>query len=74
MMPGGDMRFSAIMDATGARSGGTISTHLRSLEEKGIIYRHDRGLYKFALPLLRPYLEANRPQMMPGQGRVPGAS
>lgn len=73
MIPEADLRFSSIVDVTGV-SRGTISTHLKRLEEKGIVYRHDYGLYKFALPLLRSYLEANRPHSMPNPGRASGAS
>lgn len=60
MIPDADMRFSSIMKAAGA-SKGTVSTHLKRLEEKGVVYRSDHGLYEFALPLLRPYLAASRP-------------
>ena len=73
MMPATDMRFSSIVDATGA-SRGTIYTHLKRLEEKGMVCRRDYGSYKFALPLLRSYLEANRPRSMSNLGRASGTS
>lgn len=71
MIPEDDMRFSSIMESTGT-SKGTVSTHLKRLEEKGVVYRHDHGLYKFALPLLRPYLESRRPPAMSGLDHISG--
>lgn len=61
-IPDADMRFAPILKATGA-SKGTVSTHLKRLEEKGVAYRRNHGLYGFALPLLRPYLAAGRPML-----------
>lgn len=54
-MPETDMRFSPIVNSTG-RSKGAISSHLKRLEKKGIVYRHNHGLYAFALPMLGSYL------------------
>lgn len=54
-MPEVGMRFSSIVNATG-RSKGVVSSHLKRLEKKGIVYRHNHGLYAFALPMLRSYL------------------
>ena len=68
-----NLRFSSILAATDS-SRGTVSTHLKRLEEKGVVYRHDYGLYKFALPLLRPYLETKRPPTMSRHGRVSGTA
>lgn len=68
-IPDADMRFASILKATGA-SKGTVSTHLRRLEEKGVVYRRNHGLYGLALPLLRPYLTASR--QMPDQGHARG--
>ena len=56
-MPELDMEFSLILNATGY-SKGALSSHLRRLGDKGIIYRHNRGHYKFALPMLKPYLDS----------------
>ena len=46
----GDARFSSICRKTGAGKG-AVSGHLKRLEEKGAIYRHRRGLYRFAMPM-----------------------
>ena len=70
-IPDADMRFASILKAAGA-SKGTVSTRLRRLEEKGAVYRSDRGLYEFALPLPRPYLAAGRPAQAPDPGRPDG--
>ena len=70
-IPDAGMRFASILKAAGA-SKGTVSTRLRRLEEKGAIYRSDRGMYEFALPLLRPYLAAGRPAQAPDPGRPDG--
>ena len=55
-IPETDMEFSSILAATGY-SRGALSSHLGRLERKGIIYRHNRGHYKFALPMLKSYLD-----------------
>ena len=55
--PDADMEFSSILNATGYGRG-ALSPHLRRLEDKGIIYRHSRGRYKFALPMLKVHLDA----------------
>ena len=68
-IPDADMRFAPIMKAACAGKG-TVSTRLRRLEEKGVVYRRNHGLYGFALPLLRQYLTAGRP--LPDPGRVRG--
>ena len=73
MIPEDDMRFSTIMESTGT-SKGTVSTHLKRLEEKGVVYEQDHGLYKFAIPMLRPYLESRRPPAMSRPDRILGAS
>ena len=52
-----DMQFSLISNGIGG-SKGAVSSHLHRLERKGLVYRHNHGLYKFALPMLRPYLLA----------------
>ncbi len=70
-IPDADMRFASILKAAGA-SKGTVSTRLRRLEEKGVVYRSDRGLYELALPLVRPYLAAGRPAQAPDPGRPGG--
>lgn len=43
-------------------SKGAISGHLRRLEQKGIIYKQQRGLYRFAMPMFKKYIlnSANR--------------
>lgn len=54
-MPEADMRFSPIVNSTG-RTKGAISSNLKRLEKKGLVYRHNHGLYAFALPMLGSYL------------------
>ncbi len=39
---------------------GTLSSHLRRLEEKGLIHRPRRGAYRFPIPLFREYLLRGR--------------
>lgn len=56
-IPEPDMEFSSILRATGYGKG-ALSSHLKRLEDKGIIYRHNRGHYKFALPMLKSYLDS----------------
>ena len=56
-VPEADMEFSSILNATGYNKG-VLSSHLKRLEDKGIIYRHNRGHYRFALPMLKPYLDS----------------
>ena len=68
-IPDTDLRFSSILNAADS-SRGTVSTHLKRLEEKGILYRHDYGLYKFALPMFRSYLETKRPPAISRHSRV----
>lgn len=43
-------------------SKGAISGHLRRLDQKGIIYKQQRGLYRFAMPMFKKYIlsSANR--------------
>lgn len=54
-MPESGMRFSSIMNSTG-RSKGVVSSSLKRLEKKGIVYKYNHGLYAFALPTLKSYL------------------
>ena len=54
-MPEAGVRLSSIVSATG-RGRGAVSSHLKRLEKKGIVYRHGHGLYAFALPMLGQYL------------------
>ena len=35
---------------------GPLSNHLRRLEEKGLIYRPKRGIYRFPIPMFQEYL------------------
>ena len=50
-----DMRFSDIAKLVGV-SKGTLGRHLKRLEENGLIYRHERGIYGFSPPPFREYL------------------
>lgn len=73
-MPEDDMRFTSIVSATG-RSKGAISSYLKRLEQKGLIYRRRHGHYAFALPLLKPYLSYARrrdPPKPAGPGKHAG--
>ena len=56
-MDDANMRFSSVLKRVGGTKG-YVSSHLKRLETKGLVYRHNHGLYKFALPLLRQYLIA----------------
>ncbi len=47
--------FTTICEKVGM-SKATIQTHLRRLDEKGMVYRKERGRYQFSMPLLREYL------------------
>lgn len=40
-------------------SKGAVSSHLKRLEEKSAVYKHQRGLYKFATPMLKDYVLDN---------------
>ena len=51
-----DMEFGTLIKATGKKKG-ALSKHLHRLEEKGIIYKYERGIYRFALPMFKTYLQ-----------------
>ncbi|MHB8546493.1 MAG: hypothetical protein ACYDAJ_06985 [Nitrosotalea sp.] len=36
-----------------------LSTYLKRLEEKGLVYRYKHGIYRFSLPMLKEYLIRN---------------
>ena len=54
-IPKGKITFSSIYNLVNM-SKGTFSKHLKRLEEKGLIYRPERGIYQLLLPMLREYL------------------
>lgn len=50
-----DLEFSSIQKSLNMDKG-SLSNHLRRLEEKGLIYKSKRGIYRLAMPLLGKYL------------------
>ena len=50
-----NMEFSSIQKSLDV-SKGSLSSHLKRLEEKGLIYRSGRGAYRLTMPLLGKYL------------------
>ena len=52
---GTDLKFSSIQKSLDMDKR-SISKHLRRLEEKGLIYKSTRGIYRLAMPLLGKYL------------------
>ena len=54
-IPGTEMAFGTIVEMVG-KDKRAMSMHLKRLEEKGAIYKHDRGVYRFTLPLFKEYL------------------
>lgn len=50
-----DMEFSSI-HALSNMNKGTLSKNLTRLNEKGVIYRHRHGTYRFSMPLFKRYL------------------
>ncbi len=50
-----DLEFSSIQKSLNVGKG-ALSSHLKRLEEKGLIYRSGRGTYRLAMPLLGKYL------------------
>ncbi len=51
-----EANFSSIC-ATAHLDKGPATTHLKRLEEKGLIYRPQRGYYRFSMPLFQKYLD-----------------
>ena len=49
------MRFSDMAKLV-LVSKGTLSQYLKRLEDKGLIYKHEHGVYRFSLLLFREYL------------------
>ena len=58
-------QFISILKKTGLNRS-PLSSHLRRLEEKGLVYKHVHGRYNFALPLLKRYLQATRSRFAEG--------
>lgn len=54
-LPDPDLEFSSIQKSLDMGKG-SLSSHLKRLEEKGLIYRSGRGTYRLAMPLLGKYL------------------
>ena len=54
-LPDPDLEFSSIQKSLDM-SKGSLSSHLKRLEEKSLIYRSGRGAYRLAMPLLGKYL------------------
>lgn len=54
-LPDPDLEFSSIQKSLDVGKG-SLSSHLKRLEEKGLIYRSGRGTYRLAMPLLGKYL------------------
>ena len=54
-IPDPDLEFPSIQKSLDVGRG-SLSSHLKRLEEKGLIYRSGRGTYRLAMPLLRKYL------------------
>lgn len=54
-LPDLDLEFSSIQKSLNVGKG-ALSSHLKRLEEKGLIYRSGRGTYRLAMPLLGKYL------------------
>lgn len=52
---GDDAPLSAL-ESTVDISKASLAQHLARLEEKGVVYRHSHGMYRFSLPLVREYL------------------
>ena len=53
--PDPDLEFSSIQKSLDVGKG-SLSSHLKRLEEKGLVYRYGRGTYRLAMPLLGKYL------------------
>ena len=54
-LPEPDLEFSSIQRSLDVDKG-SLSNQLRRLEEKGLIYKSKRGVYRLAMPLLGKYL------------------
>ena len=54
-LPDPNLEFSSIRKSLDVGKG-SLSSHLKRLEEKGLIYRSGRGAYRLAMPLLGKYL------------------
>lgn len=54
-LPDSDLEFSAIQKPLDMDNG-SLSNQLRRLEEKGLIRRSWRGVYRLAMPLLGKYM------------------
>ena len=54
-LPDPGLDFSSIQKSLGMGKG-SLFNHLKRLEEKGLIYKSTRGVYRFAIPLFRKYL------------------
>lgn len=50
-----DLEFSSLKKSLDM-SKGSLSNHLRRLEEKGLIYKSTRGVYRLAMPMLGKYM------------------
>lgn len=54
-LPDTDLEFSSIQKPLDMDKG-SLFNHLRRLEEKGLVYKSTRGVYRLAMPLLGKYL------------------
>ena len=52
----GDDASLSVLESTVGISKASLVRHLVRLEEKGMVYRHSHGMYRFSLPLVREYL------------------
>jgi len=53
-----DIPFEKIVKAS-KMAMSPLSTYLKRLEEKGLVYSYKRGIYRFSLPMLKEYLIRN---------------
>ena len=52
----GDVASLSALESIAGISKASLVRHLVRLEEKGMVYRHSHGMYRFSLPLVREYL------------------
>ena len=60
-LPEPDLEFSSIQKLLDADKG-SLYNQLKRLEEKGLIYKYKRGIYRLAMPLLGKYLRLKSSQ------------
>ena len=53
----GDTASVSDIETTAGIKKASLVQHLVRLEEKGVVYRHGHGTYRFSLPLIREYLQ-----------------